>query len=110
MRRVVWSWLVTDEGGPTTGTIELEAVAKGTRITLRHRGDATTDVAARTATGGKQYFRSSPSTSRAPELSGVFQESEVEDYEDEDESHIHHQPCPESVLEEQQIDCDDHNG
>jgi uncharacterized protein YndB with AHSA1/START domain len=53
MRRVVWSWLATDEGEPTTVTIALEAVAGGTRVTLRHRGDTTPDVAARTAAGWK---------------------------------------------------------
>lgn len=51
MRRIVWSWLATDEGEPTTVTIEFEAVAGGTRITLRHRGVTTPDVETRTAAG-----------------------------------------------------------
>jgi uncharacterized protein YndB with AHSA1/START domain len=51
MRRIVWSWHATDEGEPTTVTFELEAVAQGTRITLRHRGDTASDVTARTAEG-----------------------------------------------------------
>ena len=51
MRRLVWSWLGTDEGEPTTVTIELEPVEGGTRLTLRHRGDTTRDVRDRTAAG-----------------------------------------------------------
>jgi uncharacterized protein YndB with AHSA1/START domain len=51
MRRVVWSWLGTDEGEPTTVTIELEAVEGGTRLTLCHRGDTTREVRDRTAAG-----------------------------------------------------------
>jgi len=51
MRRVVWSWLGTDTGDPTTVTIELEPVEGGTRLTLRHRGDTAPDVHDRTAAG-----------------------------------------------------------
>ena len=54
MRRVVWSWLATDDGDPTTVTIELEAVDGGTRLTLRHRGDVATEVRDRTAAGWTQ--------------------------------------------------------
>jgi uncharacterized protein YndB with AHSA1/START domain len=54
MRRVVWSWLSTDEGEPTTVTIELEAVEGGTKLTLRHRGDTTRDVRERTDAGWTQ--------------------------------------------------------
>jgi uncharacterized protein YndB with AHSA1/START domain len=54
MRRVVWSWLGTDEGDPTTVTIELEAVDGGTRLTLRHRGDTAPEVRDRTAAGWTQ--------------------------------------------------------
>jgi uncharacterized protein YndB with AHSA1/START domain len=54
MRRVVWSWLATDEGDPTTVTIELEAVDGGTRLTLRHRGDVAREVRDRTAAGWTQ--------------------------------------------------------
>ena len=51
MRRVVWSWLGTDTGEPTTVTIELESVSGGTRLTLRHRGETAPDVGQRTAAG-----------------------------------------------------------
>jgi uncharacterized protein YndB with AHSA1/START domain len=54
MRRIVWSWLATDEGDPTTVTIELEAVDGGTRLTLRHRGDVAREVRDRTAAGWTQ--------------------------------------------------------
>jgi uncharacterized protein YndB with AHSA1/START domain len=54
MRRVVWSWHATDGGDPTTVTIELEPVDGGTRLTLRHRGDAAPDVRDRTAAGWTQ--------------------------------------------------------
>jgi uncharacterized protein YndB with AHSA1/START domain len=53
MRRVVWSWLSTDVGEPTTVTIELEPVDGGTRLTLQHRGDTTSEVVDRTAAGWK---------------------------------------------------------
>lgn len=43
-RRIVWSWLETDVGEPTRVTIELEAVAGGTRLTLTHRGDTTPEI------------------------------------------------------------------
>lgn len=51
MRRIVWSWLGTDEGEPTTVTIEFEAVPGGTRMTLRHRGAVAPDAEERTANG-----------------------------------------------------------
>jgi uncharacterized protein YndB with AHSA1/START domain len=54
MRRVVWSWHATDGGDPTTVTIELEPVDGGTRLTLRHRGDAAPDVRDRTDAGWTQ--------------------------------------------------------
>ena len=38
--RMVWSWSSTDESGPTRLVIELEAHGDGTRLTLRHTGDA----------------------------------------------------------------------
>ena len=38
----------------------------------------------------------------------MFQESEVEGCEYQDDSYIHRQPFPEPVLEEQEIDRDDH--
>jgi len=40
--------------------------------------------------------------------SWTFQESEVEGCEYEDDSYVHRQPFPEPVLEEQDIDRDDH--
>ena len=43
-----------------------------------------------------------------PGQSGTFQESKVEGCEYEDDSYVHHQPSPESVLEEQKIDRNDH--
>lgn len=74
MRRIVWSWLGTDEGEPTTVTIELEAVDAGTKLTLRHRGDTTRDVRDRTAVGWTQkigelvqYFDRTP----VPERRGI---------------------------------------
>jgi uncharacterized protein YndB with AHSA1/START domain len=74
MRRVVWSWLSTEEGEPTTVTIELEEVEAGTKLTLRHRGDTTRDVRDRTAAGWMQkiaelahYLDRTP----APERRGV---------------------------------------
>ena len=39
-RRMVWSWRSSDTGAPTTLTFELSAVSAGTRVTLRHAGDA----------------------------------------------------------------------
>ena len=39
-RRMVWSWRSSDTGAPTTLTFELSAVPAGTRVTLRHAGDA----------------------------------------------------------------------
>lgn len=38
--RMVWSWLSTDAGVPTRLVIELEASGEGTRLTLRHTGEA----------------------------------------------------------------------
>jgi hypothetical protein len=38
----------------------------------------------------------------------MFQESEVEGCEYQDDPHVHREPFPESILEEQQIDRDDH--
>jgi uncharacterized protein YndB with AHSA1/START domain len=74
MRRVVWSWLSTEDGEPTTVTIELEEVEAGTKLTLRHRGDTTRDVRDRTAAGWTQkiaelahYLDRTP----APERRGI---------------------------------------
>jgi uncharacterized protein YndB with AHSA1/START domain len=39
-RRMVWSWSSTDDGAPTRLVIELEAHGQGTRLTLRHTGEA----------------------------------------------------------------------
>jgi hypothetical protein len=39
--------------------------------------------------------------------SSPFQEQEISGGENEDDSNIHHQPCPGPVSEEQQIDADD---
>ena len=44
-----------------------------------------------------------------PRCSWPLQESEVEGCEHEHDSYIHRQPFPEPVLEEQDVDCDDHN-
>ena len=38
--RMVWSWSSTDESAPTRLVIELEAQGEGTRVTLRHTGEA----------------------------------------------------------------------
>jgi uncharacterized protein YndB with AHSA1/START domain len=38
--RMVWSWRSADMRAPTTLTFELSAVPAGTRVTLRHAGDA----------------------------------------------------------------------
>ena len=38
--RMVWSWSSTDGAPPTRLVIELEAHGHGTRLTLRHTGDA----------------------------------------------------------------------
>ena len=43
-----------------------------------------------------------------PPCSWTFQESEVEGCEYQDDSYVHRQPFPEPVLEEQDIDRDDH--
>ena len=43
-----------------------------------------------------------------PPCSWTFQESEVEGCEYQDDSNVHRQPFPEPVLEEQEIDRDDH--
>ncbi len=43
-----------------------------------------------------------------PPCSWTFQESEVEGCEYQDDSYVHHQPFPEPVLEEQDIDRDDY--
>lgn len=39
-RRMVWSWSSTDGAPPTRLVIELEAHGDGTRLKLRHTGDA----------------------------------------------------------------------
>ena len=39
-RRMVWSWQSSDTRAPTTLTFELNPVPAGTRVTLRHAGDA----------------------------------------------------------------------
>ena len=39
-RRMVWSWQSADAGGPTTLTFELSTVPAGTRVRLRHAGEA----------------------------------------------------------------------
>ena len=56
-RRVVWSWLATDLGRPTRVTFELEPVARGTRLTLRHEGEVTPDVGERTRAGWEAKIR-----------------------------------------------------
>ena len=38
--RMVWSWSSADGAAPTRLVIELEAHGQGTRLTLRHTGDA----------------------------------------------------------------------
>jgi uncharacterized protein YndB with AHSA1/START domain len=38
--RMVWSWSSTDDGAPTRLVIELEAHGDGTRLRLRHTGEA----------------------------------------------------------------------
>jgi uncharacterized protein YndB with AHSA1/START domain len=38
--RIVWSWSNADDPGPTRLVIELEAHGEGTRLTLRHTGEA----------------------------------------------------------------------
>jgi hypothetical protein len=43
-----------------------------------------------------------------PALSGMFQESEIEGREYQNDPYIYRQPFPESVPEEQNIDSDDH--
>ena len=69
MRRIVWSWLATDEGEPTTVTIEFEAVPNGTRVTLHHRGVSTRDVQERTAAGWTMKLRALESHLASPVLS-----------------------------------------
>jgi uncharacterized protein YndB with AHSA1/START domain len=44
-RRMVWSWRSSDTGAPTTLTFELNPVSAGTRVTLRHAGDADPSMA-----------------------------------------------------------------
>lgn len=71
MRRIVWSWLSTDEGEPTTVTIEFEAVPTGTRVTLHHRGVTTRDVEERTAAGWAAKLAELPAHLRGCAASGT---------------------------------------
>ncbi len=49
--RLVWSWSSAEGGAATRLVIELEAHGRGTRLTLRHTGEADEDAAARTTAG-----------------------------------------------------------
>ncbi len=44
--RMVWSWIAADDGLRTTVTFELEVFNAGTRLTLRHEGEADATIAA----------------------------------------------------------------
>src|SRR5262245_61759414 len=56
----------------------------------------------------KRTFTLESTCRGAPSLSWVFEESEVECCEHEDDSYVHREPFPEPVSEEQNIDRDDH--
>lgn len=45
-RRMVWSWVATDDGMATTVTFELAGIDGGTQLTLRHEGDTNASFAA----------------------------------------------------------------
>ena len=43
---MVWSWIAADDGLRTTVTFDLEVLDAGTRLTLRHEGEADAAIAA----------------------------------------------------------------
>jgi uncharacterized protein YndB with AHSA1/START domain len=55
--RMVWSWHGADDPATTRLVIELEADPQGTRLTLRHTGEADEPTVRRTTTGWTDKLR-----------------------------------------------------
>jgi uncharacterized protein YndB with AHSA1/START domain len=56
-QRMVWSWHSADDPAATRLVIELETENQGTRLTLRHTGEADEDTVRRTTGGWTQKLR-----------------------------------------------------
>jgi uncharacterized protein YndB with AHSA1/START domain len=56
-RRMVWSWHGADDPATTRLVIELEADGRGTRLRLRHTGEADEPIVRRTTAGWADKLR-----------------------------------------------------